>query len=451
MANQSIVALPTSILQHIASCLPPTSALNLLLACKKTCNSCDYWTVWRTIIENSSSFPSGINSAGETNRHMWKRYAMADIKAGQVDGRSHFTSWMPQLMALHHRVVSAADPHTLYPFSSPTNYNPEQADFDCRMPLPGEFPLSVYPTNPESPAPIEAWRIAQASSFCLSTRLLSYHQAPNVSPKTGNSPWAPSKSLLAKSEWLNLDPGDSALTPAAHEKLVVVLHTLANKAVGFFATELRSSLAYDRTNGVDLEGLWHPPTAFDILFASLMALPMPLTPNSAGAFGTCHLQNMTDPSFFEDGEWTGYRSWVGSWGADANQLEGASIPADSFEGIGGDNMNVRLNRLDQLPNGFDCLVERVARFKLVKWIDDNVFIIKSNCFQSPLETYIFTMKVDRRTGLIDVIEWVDFMGVPKGGATNVVMTPFGIVFGFISGMWMWLWKCNWSSYLEDYS
>jgi hypothetical protein len=54
-----------------------------------------------------------------------------------------------------------------------------------------------------------------------------------------------------------------------------MMHTFANRAVGYFSMQVRSALAHKRTFSGDVNGCSFPPTAFDIPFSSSMKLPVP--------------------------------------------------------------------------------------------------------------------------------------------------------------------------------
>lgn len=50
------------------------------------------------------------------------------------------------------------------------------------------------------------------------------------------------------------------------------------------------------------------PDSYSIPFSDFMDLPLPFTEDATENFATCHLRQMTEPSFLEDGEWAGYYS-----------------------------------------------------------------------------------------------------------------------------------------------
>jgi hypothetical protein len=335
------------------------------------------------------------------------------------------------------------DPQWLYQLSNPTYYDPQHAAFDeatFNFQRDRSFPL-----NPHSPTDIGAWQAAQCNSFCFAARLLAYELPSDGTAGTVQNPWGPREPLLHTTAWLHLDPDDPEIAASDVNKLATALHTLANKAVGLHSMELRSAIAANRLSNPDPTGQARPPSAFDIPFQSFMALPNPFTPNCAQVFSACHLSIMACPSFFEDGEWTGYFSWVGTWGRGSRSRYNTN-PRDIFEGIGGETDGEDVNWWRQPNNVPMPPIERSVRFRLERTDSPHCFVMRSNCFHSFRRTHVLVMTVQRRTGLI-AIDHTDVLGTRQAGALQAVLTPFGIVCPYVSGVWLWLWKKNWSTTL----
>ncbi|KAF2187530.1 hypothetical protein K469DRAFT_770532 [Zopfia rhizophila CBS 207.26] len=422
--------LPVEILRSISAYLPPRSALAFILVCRRIYRACNDWTVWRHIVQHATGYPYGVPTAYTSNSNTWKRYIVADGRASQGRWSSNdIEGWLPHIVALNHSVTFSMDHVSLHRLCDPIFNAPLLSDTrNDRDPV-------QFITNPRSSFNAGAWHLAQAATFCLSARLLS-----NETPTRARDREPPQ--LLQSVQWfrlithnrLDLLVGDSA-------KLLTMLHALANRAVGFFYAELHWALATNSTPMETTAGLPHPLTASTIPFASFMEPPVPFTPRSLEAFSKCHLPSMTDPSFFVDDEWTGYTS-----------LNLGSGPRLRFDGIGGDNLDVIRNRLDQLPNGyFPFRVERVIRFRLVQTYGDNRYQLESNCFHNQVALHILTVTVDRCTGRLVIAHRAPF-GISRG-LTDAVITPFGIVQAEIPqpGHWTWLWKCNWSNPKEPHT
>ena len=297
--------------------------------------------------------------------------------------------------------------------------------------------------NPETALGLDRWYAAQAISFCLSARLLC-RIATAVSDKSASAAeihQGAERLHLAKVDWFRINTERAGgVGHQTHTRLVAALHTLANLAAGLFSLELRAWRAAtygDRE--LTTVGLLPPPSAFTIPFTSFIdprAVPG-LTP---AAFSNCHLPAMTHPDFFTADEWTGYRGFVGMAN---NASHTGSVFKDSFDGFGGDNDTIQMNGWDQPNDGNPFIIERVIRFSLVRWLDNNRFLLRSNYFQSQIHTHVLNMEVDRRTGIIE-IRYSDHhelsMGIGKG-----VMTPFGIIDCVLPNrFWIWIWKRKWS-------
>jgi hypothetical protein len=245
---------------------------------------------------------------------------------------------------------------------------------------------------------------------------------------------------LHTADWLFVDPDDPEIAAPDVTKLATQLHTLANKAVGLFSMDLRSALAANRTANPDPTGLAHPPSAFDIPFQFFMRLPKPFTQGCAEAFSTCHLSVMASPSFFEDGEWTGYFSFTGKMGREGIFL---TNPRDHFDGVGGETNRTWLSQ----PNPpLPFTIERSIRFQVVRTVNPHYFVVHSNYFYSQLRTHIMEMTVETQTGLISIVHR-NHLDVLPSGAIQAVITPFGIISGLTEDIWLWLWKKDWTATL----
>jgi hypothetical protein len=291
----------------------------------------------------------------------------------------------------------------------------------------------VFPVNPVMQIDISAWRSAQTLNFCLAARLLAEYRLSYP-----NEPYYLHRDAqLCTLKWFLLNGREPSLTVEREEGLVVVLHTLANRAVGLFAMELRSAFKYNHTGGPTMDGISFPPDA--VPTHELMKLPDPYSQDCVQAFTKCHLPAMTDPAFLTSEDWTGYFSFT-----DQRRFPALPNSHDVFDSIGGDNHLVRYNGFDKPNSNYPFVVERTCRFNLVNMIDEHSFLLESNCFQSQLGTHIFEMRVNRRNGVV-YISQRNHDGILKG-EFMAVMTPFGIVGGCAPlGAWMWLWKSKWSA------
>jgi hypothetical protein len=211
------------------------------------------------------------------------------------------------------------------------------------------------------------------------------------------------------------------------EKHMVMLHTLANFAVGFFATQLRWALANGaETLGPSKVGLVPPPIASTLPFNSFLVPPVPFEPESLSRFSRSHISAMTDPSFYVEDEWTGYCAYITEsriW----------------FQGFGGDNPDV--GYYEDLAQQD---VERTIRFELVQEGEDSTYTLLSNYAGTHELAYQFQIVVDRITGHLK-IAYNDLRRQLYWDIVDGVITPFGIVTcNFRGCFWLWLWKCKWS-------
>ena len=143
---------------------------------------------------------------------------------------------------------------------------------------------------------LDDWNSAQAFSFCLTVRLLSYTITAGDG-ENGTDSWDLRQPLLHTVPELMGDRHSFSD--------ILKMHVFANRAVGFLGIDIRNRisacLAIDGGANV-----LYSPAAQDIPFASFMKLPEPFVTSYIEAFNSCHLPAMTDPDFLVDEEWTGY-------------------------------------------------------------------------------------------------------------------------------------------------
>jgi hypothetical protein len=73
---------PTEIFQQIARNLPPRSAFSLLLVCRRIRDSyVNGEAVWRDIVASKLNLSPTSLSSHTSDVEIWKRYAIADLKA----------------------------------------------------------------------------------------------------------------------------------------------------------------------------------------------------------------------------------------------------------------------------------------------------------------------------------------------------------------------------------
>lgn len=334
--------------------------------------------------------------------------------------------------------LSKIDPTPLYEACIPGHHAPgEQEHFSIINFGPGNFAV-----NPRIPFDASTLYAVQASTFCLTVRLLSVQ---STSERGLQHPWGPWQPLLHIIDWFEIWPfayDREDLRLGKLEKAVVTLHSFANKVVGLFAIELRAALADRRVVNGNIQGLFPPPNAFDIPFGAMMNLPDPFADDGLKDFSTCHLPVMAHPDFFTDGGWTGYFSYTGGRGV---RVVGERFPKGWFDGIGGDNDEVQRNGYTETPHPyFPYKVDRSIHFAFIRWEDEDRFIVHSNFFQTQSETDSLRLKVNKRTGMIDVGHHSPFGG--PATRRNAVITPFGIVEACLpDAVWLWLWKIEWSA------
>jgi hypothetical protein len=188
--------------------------------------------------------------------------------------------------------------------------------------------------NPKSDIPIEVWCSSQAASFCFSAQEKAQESLKHFPP------------LLYTILWFVLDFSDpNILGPFNGYKIArlgFMMHTFANRAVGYFAMQVRSALAHKRTFSGDADGCSFPPTAFDIPFSLFMKLPVPFHKDFLWKFACCHVENMLEQTFLQDGQWTGYFSMGFE---DPREMDHEH---DKFDPIGRDKEVARDNGWDVL-------------------------------------------------------------------------------------------------------
>jgi len=449
-------SLPAECIQRIATFLPCSTVLQFLLVSRYIKAACDDWQVYYNVIKNDPDFlDEVVNNSSET-RDVYKKLVIASIIAARHSLPGNFAGWLPQLLACHRRIISPlnsgflltsepdramamVDPFVFYKASEPKGIAtgtqlPNLVVYDS--PPRTRADREQYEDNPRLPFDVQKWREAQSGAFCLAIAFLG-------SPIPPGQQWAPPRPLLRDVEWFRINPNVASYQPTELEKMHAALHTFANKAVANFAVEIRAAIAEDRIWAVRQNSypLPTPPTALDIPFRSLMSLPEPMTPNVVDSFSSCHLPVMARPDFFIQGEWTGYRSFVGELGAESWNPNGGPA-CDKFDAIGADNDNVRICGWDQPDSGYP-IPDRTIRFHFIRWREDGKFVVRSNAFQSAFMTNVFMVTVDCQTGLLEV-EAKDHRGYRHGLRLGVI-TPFGIVISENPGsVWFWFWKTEWA-------
>lgn len=287
--------------------------------------------------------------------------------------------------------------------------------------------LETCVANVPLPWDLQTWKFAHAASFCLTSQSL----ATTDPSQLGKPP-----RRLCTVQWLRLTDhqGRNIRTEDDSVQHMAMLYALANRAVGFFHEELLWALSHNSIHVENTAGLMTPPT-ISTLPIPAYSPPVPLVPEALESFSTCHLPMMTDPSFFLDDEWTGYAC------ASSN-----SNPEDMFfDGIGGNNVDVAYNHLDELPNSpFSFPVGRYIRFNFVnEWAGGSQYLLESNCYYSQGRMDMLRVTVNKANGHLKIAHRHPLR--PDWSVLDAVITPFGIVESFGGrGMWAWLWKCSWS-------
>lgn len=266
------------------------------------------------------------------------------------------------------------------------------------------------------------WNSAQAFSFCLTVRLLSYTITAGDG-ENGTDSWDLRQALLHTVPELRGDRHSFSDIPK--------MHILANKAVGFLGVDIRNRIpTYLATHG-SAANVLYPPTAQDIPFASFMKLPEPFVTSYIEAFNSCHLPAMTDPDFLVDEEWTGYFGYPDPFELWIHVVE-------DLAPVGGKLLNPHPQHSG----------ERTVRFHVVR-VDPSTVVLRSNCFHTWSRDYILGLTIDKNTGII-IIDKYNSAGAITESHPGVI-TPFGIVDSQYSITWMWLWKISWTPHWESLS
>jgi hypothetical protein len=293
----------------------------------------------------------------------------------------------------------------------------------CDEPLVTTVPINYvsiqFAICPSSSIEVATWRFVQATSFCLSLHLLSSSPALHTSDEEPPA-------LLQYLQWFRITGFEGEILQNQEiDKHMVMLHTLANRAIGLFVRELRWALTSGRTLNPNPIGLFPPPNASTIPLTDFLVPPVPFTPESLEGFGRCHLSVMTEPGFFVDDEWTGYIY--------NHRTDGGA----SFVGFGGLPPRRR-------PSQDQSGINRSIQFHREVQGDDSKFTIRSHNVRSQAWPARFEITVDRTTGHLTVAMIIS--NVLRRVFSDAVITPFGIVGGiFTRGSWLWLWKCKWSA------
>ncbi|EPE32017.1 hypothetical protein GLAREA_12099 [Glarea lozoyensis ATCC 20868] len=423
MANQEATSrletLSTELLQQIVVLLPCQSALSFVLCSRRIRHACDQLRLWRQIVQSTSG---DILFTGPTGR---VKVAIADIKSHHIKYETELLQWLPQAIALYDRLYSCTSLLNLHFLSDLSYHSTGQPVFGNKLLTVWDQPQREYPTDIASPFNIDTWYEAQAASFCFTTTILYKN---SYTENAIGSPWSHAQYLLETSPWTEIQATDPILQPAEYLKLTTILHTLANKVIGFLGARL---WAYLIRHKPALTGVSGPPEPKKIPFSTLMDLPDFFEPNSVQKFSLCHVAKMAAPSFFEHSQWTGFE-------CEMKQESEESITTYKWNGIGADTNNLTQQRHTEV----NCY----AKFQLSHCEDSRFYVLQSNCFVSGQETHNLTLRVDSRTGMIWVIDHSDINNVQKPGKFGVI-TPFGLIFGGSSpGYWLWLWKSEWSGW-----
>ncbi|EPE31696.1 hypothetical protein GLAREA_12452 [Glarea lozoyensis ATCC 20868] len=446
MANQArqppdtLNFLPTEILQLIAIALPSQSALKFIHCCRRVHEACNQPGVWREKIRLNSGFATHPIVSRDSGGMIWKNFVIADAKTSNVTYEDKLLFWLPQAMIYYHEVCSTLKFNELHILSLPTHYSSDMPLFEGRMPTVSPGIMLYYPVDVQSSIVIDVWHKTQAASFCFTAAIL---KRISLDQSQVSNLWAPAKRFLETSPWTVIQDITPESRPAEYLKLAVILHTLANKAIGFIAIELWAYLTEKRNDlSWEPDGTSNPPLIERISFPMLMNVPSLFEAEALKDFSLCHINKMAAPEFFTGSQWIGYELVI-------HLSRQRRWPLYTWDGIGGENAEMKYRHYEQPPhtngNLEDRWVERHATFTLRGWVDPRSYVLQSNYFHAGRETHCLTLKVDSLTGMISVIRHVDFHHVRRRGSFGV-MTPFGVLLGGHSpGYWLWLWKLDWST------
>jgi hypothetical protein len=164
MAGRLLDRLPIESLRQVCRRLPCDSALNFTLVCLSIYHACQDWTVWRAVV--TQALPEAVHL--DTPNTGWKQYAIAAAKATTSDGQwktEDISSWLPQMVALHHPSVTQGDVTSLTRLWGTT-----MGQF-CSTNLSEQEATRLLSSVEQHDA--KTWLSAQAASFSLTVRYLS--------------------------------------------------------------------------------------------------------------------------------------------------------------------------------------------------------------------------------------------------------------------------------------
>ncbi|KAJ4988574.1 hypothetical protein SVAN01_05865 [Stagonosporopsis vannaccii] len=419
--------LPLEIIRHISANLSPESALCFTHSCRRTYWAFDDWIVWRSIVKGSARVRTEPLPAAFQKDHRVNRPTIGDMTVVRPGDPSHnvtaIEQYAPQLMVLGYTMAAPLDLHAMYN--------------QCRALVSRqEYPSSLvrakadnsmwfeFMTDPTSRFETKMWLSAQTASLCFAIGALSDAGYAYQSEE----PFA----RLEDVQWFNSTEDQRQCSDS-----LVMLHALANAAVGSFCLELRAALHGERTIGEDFEGTSNPPTASSIPLASQIAMGLPSPPNTLPECSPSCLIAAVSPSFFTDHAWTGYLSTRGDW-------------RSVYHGIGCHNLRDLTST--NLPSrthttSVPMVVDHRVKFRVVDTLANGDFILQSNFFHTRDNMYTLSMLVERRTGRLSICMSRPGDATSKPlqiGTRNALNTPFGIVYGIEPGSWLWLWKAEWS-------
>ncbi|KAK7177769.1 hypothetical protein PSPO01_16184 [Paraphaeosphaeria sporulosa] len=424
MACSKLDELPAELVRKIAVKLPSSAALALMLACRYTYVACNDWTVWREVVAAQCALgDSAFAVLGSLTKPDWKRYVVADALARQNTPANErdVEMWLPHMIILQHPAALSKDDTTLFPLCDVICDIRIGFNLDSKQPW---LDFETCVANVNLPWNLQTWRFAQAASFCLTSQRLA-----STTPCKHDKP----PRRLCTVQWLRLTDhhGHNIRTEDDSVQHIAMLHALANRAVGFFHEELQWVLSNDATYGSSTAGLMALPTISTLPIPTLSP-PVPLVPGALESFSTCHIAMMTEPSFFLNDEWTGYTF------SNAEEMY--------VDGIGGHNLDVASDRLDELPNPrFPFRVERYIRFQFVReWAGGDQYLLESNCYYSQGRMDMLKVIVNKVNGHLKIAHRHPLRS--DWAVLDAVITPFGVVESFgIRARWAWYWKCGWSS------
>ncbi len=406
MANSLLVRFPKELLHQICSNLSCPSALDFLLVCRYVKHSCDDWTVWREIarqcIENQVR---GINVPNTGTADIWKRYIVAATKATSSQGSWGIEDldWLPQLSALAYpgALKASAFLDELFNSTLSSSILTQAIPFAYNQ-------VGISGTNDCS---LRTWRLAHAASFFHSV----YHLSLPASKV-----W--STESLESVPWTSMEDRNRESEEEYQEMQVLMQHTFANRAVGFFCQILRSTHASSSAIGLS-----EPPLATTIPFTRMMELPPPFTSRSLESLSKSHLPVMADPQFFVEGDWAGYTSTGGRF-------------ARPYFGVGGPHLDgfADQERGTSTPFGdfpWGRVFEGVVRFEVLEEeeeeADDDIYRLRSNNYHSTGALHELHITVNRRTGQLEIVHWHPLREIGISVQLMVSLLPLALCLSFV--------------------